>query len=182
MTVMTSREIDEYRALRATIRERSTARLWIAFAGLFAWALLTLGASAFVELPVITLVPLLVISLTFELVYGIHTAVERIGRYIQVFFEDAATDRGWEHQAMEYGQRFAGGGTDPLFCRHFWAAIVLNLIPAALVTPGPGLIEWTVVGFAHGAVALHILRLRRRAAVQRGVDLERFAALKSADR
>lgn len=175
---MTSREIDEYRTLRETIRERSTARLWIALAGLLGWAALMMATAAFIELPVATLVPLLVLVLTFDIVYSIHVAVERIGRYIQVFFEDADRDRGWEHQAMEFGRRFPKGGTDPLFCRHFWAAVVLNLLPAAIVTPGPSAIESTVVGVAHLAVALHILTARSRAAGQRDLDLARFAQLK----
>ena len=176
---MTSREIDEYRELRATIRERSTARLWIVLAGFTAWAALMMATAAFVELPIATLVPLLLLALTFDIVYAIHTAVERVGRYIQVFFEDPGRDRGWEHQAMEFGRRFPGGGVDPLFCWPFWGAIVLNLIPAAVVNPQPGPIEWTVVGGAHVLVAARIFIARRRAAVQRAVDLERFTTLKA---
>lgn len=175
---MTSREIEEYKALRDTIRERSTARLWIALVGVGGWAGILLVTAAFVDLPVATLVPLLILGLTFELVYGIHTAVERVGRYVQVFFEDASQDRGWEHQAMEYGRRFPGSGTDPLFCGVFWGATLLNLIPAAIVTPSPGAAEWTVVGVAHVAFAARVLRARQRAGTQRAVDLERFAQLK----
>jgi hypothetical protein len=175
---MTSREIEEYRALRDTIRERSTTRLWIALAGVGGWAVLMLVTAAFVDLPVAMLVPLVILSLTFELVFGIHTAVERVGRYIQVFFEDPARDRGWESHAMEYGRRFPGGGTDPLFCGVFWSATFLNLLPAAIVTPSPGPLEWTVVGAAHLAFAGRVLMARRRAATQRAVDLERFSQLK----
>lgn len=176
--VMTSREIEEYRALRDTIRERSTTRLWIALAGVGGWAALMVVTAAFVELPVATLVPLATLGLTFELVYGIHTAVERIGRYVQVFFEDPARDRGWEHHAMEYGRRFPGSGTDPLFCVVFWSATLLNLLPAAIVTPSPGAIEGTAVGVAHLAFAARVLMARQRAATQRAVDLERFTQLK----
>jgi len=177
--VMTSREIEEYRALRDTIRERSTARLWIALTGVSAWAALMLATATFIELPVATLVPLLVLALTFEIVSGIHTAVERVGRYVHVFLEAPSNDRGWEHQVMEYGRRFAGGGTDPLFCSTFWAAAVLNLLPAAIVTPSPGALEWTVVGSAHAGFAVRVLNARRRAARQRALDLERFTQLRS---
>ena len=48
---MTSREIEEYRALRDTIRERSTARVWIVLAGFGIWAALALGTAALAELP-----------------------------------------------------------------------------------------------------------------------------------
>lgn len=176
---MTSREIEEYRALRATIRERSTTRLWLAVAGVAAWAALSLASAAFLELPVASLVPLLVLAVTFDSVLAIHTAVERVGRYLQVFFEDAEHDRGWEHYAMEYGIRFPGGNVDPLFCPVFWGAIGLNLIPAAIAVPSPGLIEWTVVGLAHAGLATRIYRARRHAAGQRTVDLERFRRLKA---
>lgn len=178
---MTSREIEEYRELRATIRERSTARLWLTLAGLAVWAATWLAIVAFLELPVATLVPLLILAATFDGVLAIHTAVERIGRYLQVCFEDAEHDRGWEHYAMEYGRRFPGG-SDPLFCAVFWGAIVLNLIPAAIADPSAGPIEWTVVGLAHAGVAFRIHRARRLAAGQRGVDLERFARLKAESR
>ena len=55
---MTPRQIEEYRALRDTIRERSTARVWVALAGIVAWSALMMATAAFVELPIATLVPL----------------------------------------------------------------------------------------------------------------------------
>jgi len=173
---MTPRQIEEYRALRSTIRERSTARVWIALAGFSAWAGAAVATAALWTLPVATLIPLLLLALTFEIVLALHTAVERIGRYLQVFFEDAQIDAGWEHTVMAYGREFPGGGPDPLFCGYVWAATVLNLIPAALVTPQP--IEWAVVGAAHALVALHVWLARRAAAKQRALDLDRFTRLK----
>ena len=35
---MTDRDLEEYKALRATIRQRGTARIWVFGAGLAAWA------------------------------------------------------------------------------------------------------------------------------------------------
>lgn len=174
---MTSREIDEYRALRATIRERGTARFWIALAGFTGWATLSLVSVIWTELPVATLVPLLLLLVTFEIVFAIHVGVERVGRYLQVFFEDEQTDRGWEHQAMAFGRRFPGGGVDPLFAAQFWWAIVLNVIPAALATPA--VIEWVVVGLAHALAILRIVSARRYTRGQRASDLEHFRALKA---
>jgi hypothetical protein len=173
---MTSREIEEYRSLRATIRERSTARVWIALAGVSVWGGLALTTAALFELPVATLLPLLVLLLTFEIVFAIHTGVERVGRYIQVFFEDEATDRGWEHQAMEFGRRFPSGGPDPLFCGAFWSATVLNIIPAALAAPQA--VEWVVVGTVHALAIARIVLARRASRTQRAADLERFRTLK----
>ena len=111
---MTPRELEEYSALRATIRERGTARVWVFLAGLAIWAALTVATAALASLPVATLLPLLTLAATFEIVFALHTGVERIGRYIQVFFE-APGERSWEHTAMAYGRMFPGGGSDPLF-------------------------------------------------------------------
>src|SRR5712692_11822960 len=85
---MTPRDQEEYRALRATIRERGTTRIWIFVVGLVGWAGLVIATAALAALPVATLLPLLVLAVVFEAVVALHTGVERIGRYIQVFFED----------------------------------------------------------------------------------------------
>jgi hypothetical protein len=175
---MTSRELEEYRALRDTIRERSTARVWIAYTGLTAWAALALATATLVELPIATLIPLLVVSLVFEVVFALHTVVERVGRYIQVFFEDEAADRGWEHQAMAYGREFPGRGTDPLFGGYFLLAMILNMLPAALARPVP--LEWAVVAGGHLVAVGRLVVARRDAARQRPLDLERFRQLKRA--
>jgi hypothetical protein len=174
---MDLREIEEYRALRETIRQRGTSRVWVALAGLVAWAALTLATAALFVLPVATLLPLLVLAATFELVFSLHVGVERIGRYLQVFFEtdDGGGSSGWEHAAMAYGRAHAGG-TDPLFALCFAGAAVLNLLPAALAAPVP--IEWAVVGLAHAAFGVRLARARSYAARQRALDLDRFRRLK----
>jgi hypothetical protein len=173
---MTPRELEEYSALRATIRQRGTARVWAFLAGLGLWGGLTVATAALASLPIATLLPLLMLGSAFEVVFSLHTGVERVGRYLQVFFE-APGERNWEHTAMAFGRAFPGGGPDPLFAPYFWMAAVLNIVPAALARPVP--IEWAVVGLAHLAFIVHVWRCRRRAAVQRAVDLERFEKLKS---
>jgi hypothetical protein len=173
---MTAREIEEYRALRDTIRERSTLRIWMVLAGLTVWGTLTIATGSLAELPISSLLPLLILSATFEIVFGLHTAVERVGRYIQVFFENDVTDRGWEHQAMAYGRQFPGSGPDPLFAVYFWAATVLNIVPAAMARPAP--VEWAVVGALHALVIGRIALARRQAGQQRAQDLQRFQRLK----
>jgi hypothetical protein len=173
---MTPRELEEYSALRATIRERGTARVWVALAGLAIWAALTIATAALASLPVATLLPLLALAAAFEIVFALHTGVERIGRYIQVFFETPG-ERSWEHTAMAFGRMFPGGGSDPLFAAYFAFATVLNIVPAALLRPVA--IEWVVVGLPHVLFVAHLWRGRRRAAGQRAVDLERFERLKN---
>jgi hypothetical protein len=77
---MTPREAAEYRALRATIRERGTARLWFVLVGFLGWAALHIASSGLVTPLVSWLVPLLILAITFEIVESLHTGVERVGR------------------------------------------------------------------------------------------------------
>jgi hypothetical protein len=174
---MTPRQLEEYRALRATIRERGTARVWVALAGLLGWAGLAIGTAAAVPFPVATLIPLVVLAATFELVYALHTGVERIGRYLQVFFEDEAGDPGWETRVMTYGRRFSAAGADPLLTGIFGAAAACNLVPCLLAGAVP--VEWAVVGGVHLLVLGRLVLARRNAARQRPIDLERFQQLKT---
>src|SRR5947209_377037 len=85
---MTPRDVEEYRALRDTIRERGTTRVWVFIAGLAVWAALVIATAALAALPVATLLPLLVLAAVFEAVLSLHIGVERIGRYLQVYFEE----------------------------------------------------------------------------------------------
>jgi hypothetical protein len=171
---MTSREQEEYRALRDTIRERGTTRIWVFLAGLTAWGALTIATAALASLPIATFLPLLILAATFEGVFGIHVAVERIGRYIQVFLED---DGGWEHVAMAVGRPLKGTSSDPLFTAHFVIAVLLNIVPALLAQPVE--IEvWVVLG-VHLLVVARILLAHRVATHQRAADLKRFRELRA---
>jgi hypothetical protein len=172
---MTSRDLEEYQALRDTIRERGTARVWIVLVGLVGWAGLTIATASLAALPVATLLPLLEMATAFEVVFALHTGVERIGRYIQVFYEEE-DGRGWEHTTMSYGRTF-GGGSDPLFANIFRIAAILNFIPALYANPVP--IEWGVVGAIHLLFIARILVAQRQANRQRAVDLERFRTIKT---
>jgi hypothetical protein len=173
--MLTPREVEEYKVLRDTIRERGTARVWIVLAGIGGWAGLALATAAVMPLPVATILPLLFLATTFEIVFALHTGVERIGRYIQVFFEDGS---GWEHAAMTFSQTLPTGGIDPLFANYFRIAAILNFVPAAFARPMP--IEWVFVGIIHALFILRVAMARRQAARQRAIDLDRFQQIKAA--
>ena len=181
---MTPPDFDEYNALRATIRERGTTRVWIVLAGTVGWASVALATLAVAAPPLLTLLPLLVLATTFEVTFALHTGVERVGRYIQVFFEEPGGMTGWEHRIMEFGRSGKRRlSTDPLFARSFLLGVVLNLVAA--LAAGPIAIEWAVLGIAHALLAVRILVARREAAGQRAADLARFKEIKesrSADR
>jgi hypothetical protein len=169
---MTERDAEEYRALRATIRERGATRVWVFIVGLLGWAALVVATAALAALPVATLLPLLVLAAAFEAVFSLHVGVERIGRYIQVYFEDC---EGWEHTAAAYLRAFRGS-TDPLFTLVFVGAAILNFVPVLIAEPVP--IEIVVIGFAHLLFIVRIAVARFAARRQRAVDLERFEKLK----
>src|SRR5215831_18819398 len=67
---MTDRSAEEYEALRATIRARGTARVYIFALGLAVWAALTLSSVVLVVPPVATIIPLVCLAATFEGVFG----------------------------------------------------------------------------------------------------------------
>jgi hypothetical protein len=165
---------EEYSALRATIRERGTARVCLFVGGFVAWAALTVATAVLSATPLATLLPLLVLAALFEAIYALHVGVERIGRYIQVFHEAPAD--GWEHAAMAFGRPKGAAIADALFSVPFVLAILCNAAPALVVRPTIEEIVF-VVG-AHALFVLRLLMARQAAARQRAIDLERFGQLK----
>jgi hypothetical protein len=175
--------LEEYRALRATIRERGTARLFVALITFVSWAALALTVQAVFVLPVLALLPLAVLLAGFEVVFAAHVGVERIGRYLQTVYERADTPPRWEHTAMALSPAAGrGSGTDPIFTRLFLAATALNMLPAVLMTIGSGerngsAVELAVLGALHAAIAVRIVQARAFASSQRARDLTAFAEI-----
>ena len=166
------REQEEYRALRATIATRGTARIWIFVVGLGAWAGLSLTMAGLTLPPLAALISLVVLAAAFEGVFALHVGVERLGRYLQVFHDDA-----WEQAAMAFGVPLAGTGSDPLFSLLFGIATFLNFVP--VIAAGAVRIELVVIGGAHALFLGRLIVARQVAGRLRSADLERFRALKS---
>jgi hypothetical protein len=171
----------EYAALRATIRERGTRRMTLVVASAGTWALLALLATSnFPVQPVWALLPLIVLVAGFEAGFAMHVGVERIGRYLQVEYENGPGAPGWEHAATRFGATPApaGGRTDPLFSVVFILAAALNLLPLATSTvPDPRddvyrlALDLALVLLAHLVFVARIIRARAYAAQQRALDL-----------
>jgi hypothetical protein len=161
----------EFIALRATIRERGTARMVLVPLVFVAWAAIVVATSAVMTVALSMLFPLVVLAAGFEATFALSTNVERIGRYLQVFHAEAGP---WEQVSMEFGRRFPGVGPDPLFGRLFILATSLNFLPAAL---GGQPIEIVIVAAAHFLLINRIRIARDAAASQRAIDLERFTEL-----
>ena len=172
----------EYGELRRTIAIRGTVRVAFIPLTFVWWAGLSLVLVLFSELPVAALFTLAVLAAGFEAVHALHVGVERIGRYLQVAYEEAPLDNSvtglqpaWETTAMKVGPALPGGGVDPLFTILFCSAAIVNLIPASLPVPTP--IEMSLIGALHIAFIIRVLRARTAAAKQRAVELERYRAL-----
>src|SRR6188508_370818 len=161
----------EYQGLRATIRERGTLRICIVVAGLIAMTGLIVALRATQLSGVIALLPLLVLAATFEINFFVHTGVERIGRYLQVFYEERAGTTGWETTAMNYGAKYPSG-LDPLFSVLFAAAALLSFLSTLVVAHEPGWMACSLAG--HLGLAYRIVTARALASAQRSLDLDRF--------
>jgi hypothetical protein len=170
--LMTGRELEEYKALRATIRERGTARTWVFVAGLAAWAALA-AASTLVPVPLVAVIPLVLLAGVFEAVFALHVAVERIGRYLDVFFEDR-----WEQTALAFGVPLGGTGADPLFVVVFALATLCNFVPVLLAEPVT--VELVAIGGGHMIFLLRLAIARRSTARQRPADRARFEQMRDA--
>ena len=144
----------EFRVLRQTIATRGTVRLALVPVTLIGWAALALVLILFSNLPIASLLPLGVLAAGFEAIHALHVGVERIGRYLQVFYEEQANGARWETTAMQVGPPLPGGGVDPLFTALFLSAVALNMVPPLLPSPPP--IELRVMGAVHAAYAVRI--------------------------
>src|SRR6188768_1098510 len=139
----------EFTALRATIASRGTVRMALLPAVIFAWATLAIVVILFGDLPVAALPPLAVLVGGFEAINALHVGVERIGRYLQVFYEGPPGAPAWETTAMAVAPRVRGAGVDPLFTVVFTATTILNLTTALVPEPTP--LETLVIGAFHAA-------------------------------
>src|SRR5262245_29518319 len=163
----------EYRVMRETIRDRGTARMVLLPIVFIGWAAIAVATTHVITVALGMLVPLVVLVAGFEAIFALHLNVERIGRYLQAFHEDA---EGWEHVAMRYGRRFPGSGPVPLYGRLFILATSVNYLPAALGGTVP---EQVVLAALHFVFINRVRVARGFAARQRAEDLERFESLKS---
>jgi hypothetical protein len=172
----------EFAALRDTIRSRGGARILAFLAGFATWAVVLVAILAWLPNPVAAAIPLLVLVATFEVVRVLHLVVERIGRYLQVFYEEQTADPGlgppaWERAAMQLGPSVPGAGGHPLFLPLFLLATAVNAL--AVIFPGPLMIEAATMSVPHATFVLWMLYCDRGMRKQRATDLARYRALRN---
>jgi hypothetical protein len=173
---MTPRET-EYRILRETIAWRGTVRMALVPVTVGTWALIWASLLLSADAGLAGAIPLIVLVAGFEAVHALHSGVERIGRYLQVNYENGRDGPLWESTAMRLGPGLPGGGVDPLFTAVFFLALAANL---ALLTTSllPQMPIVVLMAALHAACAIRVLRARRAAGQQRAVDLESFRAVR----
>jgi hypothetical protein len=119
-----------------------------------------------------------VLASVFEAVFALHIGVERIGRYLQVFYEEDPPAPKWEHTAMAFGRPAGTATVDALFTVPFLLASLCNVAPALIVDPAR--VELIFIGGAHALFVLRLLVARQAAGRQRAIDLARFQQMKGA--
>jgi len=165
----------EFTVLRRTIATRGTARIILLPATFIAWSAVI---SVFLAAgPVDSLFSLAVLAAGFEAIHALHVGAERIGRYIQVYYETSIDGPQWETTCMSVGPALPGGGVDPLFSILFASATVANLIPVFLSAPPRPIVA--IIGALHAAFLVRVGRARWAAARQRAVELESYRAIRS---
>ena len=177
----------EFTVLRQTIAARGTVRMALLPVTVIGWTSITAalfdGGTTIPAL--LSLVSLSVLVGGFEAIHALNVGVERIGRYLQVYYEATASAEApgqaagpsWETTAMAVGPGLPGGGIDPLFSVVFSALTGLNL---ALAFPDlQTTTDYVVVLPVHAIFWIRLIRARGAAARQRAVDLETFRAIKA---
>ncbi len=170
----------EFMVLRQTIAVRGTVRMALLPITVIGWTSITvalLRGGLETLPPLLALVSLSVLIGGFEAIHALNVGVERIGRYLQVYYEGTQEGPTWETTAMAVGPGLPGGGIDPLFTVVFAALTALNL---ALAFPELHSIKtYVVVLPVHAIFWVRMIRARGAAARQRAVDLETFRATKA---
>ena len=175
----------EYRVLRETIAARGSLRPILTLAGVVSWAAVFTAVLVFLPYPVAAAVPLVILAATFEAIRPLHFGAERMGRYLQVFYEEQGQeDRvlsdtpAWERVAMRLGPSVPGAGGHPLFVPVFFLATVVNFL--AVLLPGPVAIELGMMAVPHLSFIAWLLAADRAMRRQRGAELARFRQLRDA--
>lgn len=165
----------EYVSLRQAIAQRGQMKATVALVGLLGWAALWLAGFVLLSDVRVTAVSLAVLWATFEIIRPLHVGAERLGRYLQVFYEVPGQLPAWEHTAMALGASVPGAAGHPMYIPLFVGATLLNA--TALWVDGPLTFEGALMLGPHLALLWWLWRADRAMRVQRVDDLARLQAL-----
>ena len=149
--------------------------------GITIWAVLLIAVLALLPYPFFAALPLLALLVTFEVIRPLHFGAERIGRYVQVFYEEAGEpDRAlsdtpsWERIAMRFGT-VPGVGGHPLFVPAFLLATAMNYL--AVLLQDPVAVELSVMAIPHLGFIAWLVVADRAMRKQRVIELARLREL-----
>ena len=172
----------EYLVLRQTIAHRGALRPVLVLLGNAIWAALLIAVLVLLPYPVAAAIPLFILLVTFEVIRPLHFGAERIGRYLQVFYEeDGAPNRpfnetpSWERVAMSFGA-VPGVGGHALFVPLFFLATTINYL--AVLLSGPVALEMGVMAIPHVAFLAWLVAADRAMRTQRAIELARLRELR----
>lgn len=167
--------------LRRTIAQRGALRPILLVFGIGIWALALTAVLVWLPYPLAVAVPLLVLAATFEAIRPLHFGAERIGRYLQVFYEEAGDpDRSlrdtpsWERVTMSFG-KVPGVGGHPLFVPIFFAATLVNYM--AVLMSGPVAVDVAIMALPHAVFGGWMFANHRAMKTQRASEVERMRQL-----
>jgi hypothetical protein len=171
----------EYLVLRRTIAQRGALRPILVLIGTGIWAALLIAVLVLLPYPVAASIPLVALVVTFEVIRPLHFGAERIGRYLQVFYEEQANPGrplhdtpSWERVAMSFGA-VPGVGGHPLFVPAFLMATAINYL--AVLLPHPVTVEMSVMAVPHLAFIAWLVAADRAMRGQRAIELARLREL-----
>jgi len=177
----------EYRVLRETIATRGGLRPILAVVGFGVWSLVLTLVLVWLPYPMAMVIPLILLVATFEVIRPLHFGAERIGRFLQVFYEEdgqpgrpLSETPSWERIAMRLSA-VPGTGGHPLFIPVFFLATIANTLPILLAQPPATPVELAALGVSHLAFMLWLLKTDRAMRSQRQSELTQFRALRSPD-
>jgi hypothetical protein len=170
--------LEEFRQLRTTIRERSTARVVVSFITFVSWGALALVVRHSDESMAYGLVPLVVLVTGFELVFSLHVGVERIGRYLTVFYEASPGMPKWETAIAAFGRTVVRGQTQPhvLLASEFIVTTGINLV-LAVEFDRSVLAQDIAMAVFHVAFIGRVVRAVRQSSRQRETDAAALRAI-----
>jgi hypothetical protein len=172
----------EYVVLRRTIAQRGALRHILFIIGTSVWAVALTVVLVWLPYPLAFLIPLLTLVAAFEAIRPLHFGAERIGRYLQVFYEETGEPGrplrdtpSWERVAMRFGS-VPGVGGHPLFLPVFVLATALNF--TAAIHHRPGVLDHMLLGVIHVIFGGWMLSAHVAMKKQREIELTRMRHLR----
>jgi hypothetical protein len=186
MTTVDAIQLEEFRALRASVRERAIARVLLLAMTWLGWAALATAIMLVVPAPLLLTVPLVVLLAAFEVNLGTVRAAERVSSYLRVVFEERRAVPGWETASADLARRYPASRGDPLFLWVFVAVLCANYLCVVIAIPETtdpsartreDLLDLALVTALHMSLVVRFLLARRALHAGRARELERLRAV-----